>query len=204
MKRSIKKIGKETAKPGEVKVTRKSVQILLPVLLILVLSACERAWHGSDGRPGDAFIALTWQVEQPNYIDAGTAAIPKRFYYGQYYKINPGYYDLYYEGTVWTGQFWGSYAWEVTYEIWEVPGERGDWYYNGANGPDNYFDIEMSPYGPYIYSDYKSGAEETKYEVLEETDDRIVVLQKGDGVNMKVTFKKVDPRHETEIISSAK
>jgi hypothetical protein len=198
MKRSIKKIGNETVKMGEAKVTRSSVRILLPVLLILSLSACEKAWHGSDGRPGDAFIALTWQVEEPNYIDAGTGAIPPRFYYGQYYKINPGFYELYYEGSIWTGQFWGFYAWEVTYEIWEVPGERGDWYYNGANGPDNYFDIEMSPYGPYVYSSYKSGEMDSKYEIIEKSDDLVVIVQKGEGINMKATFKKVEPRYELD------
>ncbi len=199
MKRSIKKIGKETAKKGEGRVTRSSVRILLPVLLILGLASCEKAWHGTDGRPGDAYLALTWQVEEPAYIDAGTGAIPPRFYYGQYYKINPGYYTLYYEGDVWTGQYWGTYAWEVTYEIWEVPGERGDWYYNGQNGPDNYFDIEMSPYGPYVYSSYKSGESVSKYEIIEQSNDVIVIVQKGDGMNLKATFKRVDPRHEKEI-----
>ena len=196
MKRSTVKIGKETAKMGEDRVTRITVRMLLSVLLIVSLASCEKAWHGTDGRPGDAYLALTWQIEEPTYIDAGTGAIPYRFYYGDYYRINPGYYSRYYEGVVWTGQYWGSYAWEVEYEIWEVAGERGDWYYNGQDGPDNFFDIEMSPYGPYVYSSYKSGETDSKYEIVEASDEKIIMVQKGDGMSLKATFKKVEPRND--------
>ncbi len=195
MKRFDKKIGKRIAKKSEEEVARTRVQKVIAVLLILSLTACEKAWYGRDGRPGDAYLALTWQVTEPDYIDAGTGAIPRVFYWGDYYRINPGYYDLYYEGSYWTGMYWATYAWDVTYEIWEVSGEKGDWYYNGSDGPDNYFTIECNPYGPYFGGSYKSAEIDKKYEVVEETPNMIVVKQKGEGVEMKITYTKAEPKH---------
>jgi hypothetical protein len=194
MKRLNEKFGFRTVKLGEERVTRNAVRSLLPVLILFGFASCQKAWYGEDGHPGDAFVALTWQVSEPSYIDAGTAAIPIRFYYGQYYKIYPGYYNLYYEGKVFTGMYWATYAWEVMYEIWEVPGERGGWYHHGANGPDNFFTIEMSPHGPYITDHYKRTDLSARYKLLEESENQISVIQKGDGVNMKVTYTKVKPR----------
>ena len=192
MKRSKEKIGIRTEKMGEEEVTRKKVQKVIAVLLILSLTACEKAWYGSDGRPGHSFVSLTWQIVEPSYIDAGTHAIPPRFYWGDYYQIQPGFYNLYYEGNVWTGQTWANYAWEVTYEIYEVPGERGDWYYHGTDGPDNFFTLECSPYGPYIGSNYKSKEINETYDILEDNDQEITVRQKADGISMKVRYKKVE------------
>ncbi len=195
MKRFDKKIGIRIEKKSEEEVARTRIQKVIAVLLILSLTACEKAWYGRDGRPGNAYLSLTWQVDEPDYIDAGTGAIPSVFYWGDYYRINPGYYDLYYEGRVWTGMYWASYAWEVTYEIWENPGERGDWYYNGSNGPDNYFSIECNPYGPYIGSSYKSAEIDPKYTVSETSENLITIIQKGDGVDLKITYTKTEPRN---------
>ena len=193
MKRSKEKVGIRTEKMSEEEVTRKKVRKIIAVLLLLSLTACNKhAWYGRDGRPGDAFLSLTWQVEEPTYIDAGTGAIPPVFHWGNFYKIQPGYYDLYYEGSVWTGTHWANYAWEVVYEIWEVPGENGDWYYHGADGPDNYFTIECSPYGPYVQSPYKSTEPDSKYELIEENESEVIVVQKGDGINLKITYKKAE------------
>ncbi|MBC8488660.1 MAG: hypothetical protein H8D45_21765 [Bacteroidetes bacterium] len=196
MKRFDEKIGKRIEKESEEEVARKRIRKLIAVLLILSLTACEKhAWYGRDGKPGDAYLSLTWQVAEPTYIDAGSGAIPPVFYWGQFYKIYPGYYDLYYEGRVWDGMFWASYAWEVRYEIWEVRGEAGDWYYNGADGPDNYFTIECNPYGPYIQSTYKSTELDSKYELIEENENEITVVQKGEGSNLKITYKKVESKN---------
>lgn len=194
MKRLNEKFGFRTATMGEEGVTRKAVRSLLPVLILLGFASCQKAWYGNDGHPGDAFVSLTWQVSEPTYVDVGTAAVPYRFYYGQFYRILPGYYNLYYEGKVFAGMYWANYAWEVMYEIWEIPGERGGWYHHGANGPDNFFTIEMSPYGPYISDHYKSTELNERYELLEESEGVITVIQKGDGVSMKVTYTKVNPR----------
>lgn len=199
MKRSEIKIGIWTEKLSEEEVARKKVQKIVAVLLFLSLTACEKAWHGQDGAPGDAFLALTWQEAEPTYIDAGTGAIPPVFYWGEYYKVRPGIYNLYYEGDIWLGSGWARFAWEITYEIWVMPGERGDWYYNGANGPDNFFTIECNPYGPYVGSTYKQtlidGQDDEPYGV----EDEIVISQKKEGWEMKVTYTRVEPRNGGKI-----
>ncbi|MBN2173976.1 MAG: hypothetical protein JW731_07585 [Bacteroidales bacterium] len=143
-----------------------------------------------EGR--ETYLSLHWQVTEPDYIDAGTGSIPSVFYWGEFYKIRPGYYNLYYEGAVWTGMTWAFYAWEVSYEIWEIQGEQGDWYYNGANGPDNFFTIVCSPYGPAVNNSYKSG-EEMSYETLSETDNEIIIKQTAEGFEMIITYKKSNP-----------
>lgn len=194
MKRFAEKIGikRENAfiKPG--------VTLVFLASLSLILSSCEKPWHGRDGRTGDAFLALTWQVEPPAWIDAGTGAIPPVFNWGAYYRVMPGYYTLYYEGRVWTGSAMAHYAWEVTYEVWVVAGEPGDWYYNGADGPDNYFTIECSPYGPYIWNSYKSLSTTENTTVVRDTGDEIVILQKGMGMSMKATYRRMAEMPEKE------
>jgi hypothetical protein len=198
MKRLTEKFGIRTLKMGKERVTRIAVRSFLPFLILFGFPACQKAWYGYDGRPGDAFVALTWQVSEPTYVDAGTGAIPYKFYYGNFYKIFPGYYNLYYEGRVFTGMYWATYSWEVVYEIWEVPGERGGWHYNGANGPDNFFTIELSPYGPYITNHYKSAELSEAYELVEESEKEITVIQKGEGMHMKITYTKVSQGTRSE------
>ncbi len=192
MKTSNRKIEK-TNKP---EISLQRLQSITIVLFIVSLTSCGKAWIGTDGRPGDAYLALTWYEAEPTYIDAGTNAIPYVFYWDEYYLIQPGFYTLYYEGEVWTGLYWAAYAWDVTYEIWEIEGEQGDWYYHGEDGPDNYFTIECNPYGPYVGSSYKSTAISDKYELVEETENKVVVLQEREGVKMKITYKKVEPREK--------
>ena len=195
MKRLAEKIEKRIEKKGEVKVTRHSVHIFIGVLFIFSLTSCEKAWHGRDGRAGDAYIALQWYEAEPTYVDAGTSAIPQVFYWEEYYRINPGFYQLYYEGRIWAGNGFATYAWEVTYEIWEVAGERGDWYYNGEDGPDNFFTIECNPYGPYVGNAYKQVDLEEKWEVLEKSESKLIILKKSDGLQMKVTYDKISPKN---------
>lgn len=193
MKRSKIKIGKMTERMSEERVAHEKVKQIAAVLLILSLTACEKAWYGRDGRAGDAFIALTWQEVEPSYIDAGTGAVPQVFYWGEYYEIRPGNYSLYYEGSVWTGTMWANYGWEVFYEIWEISGEKGDWYYNGENGPDNFFTIECNPYGPYLENSYKSSEMKVDFEVLSEEVDEIIILKKAEGMEFKITYIKKLP-----------
>jgi len=196
MKRFDKKIGIRTKKESEDEVARKRVQKVIAVLLILSLAGCQKAWYGVEGQPGDAYLSLNWEVAEPSYIDAGTGDIPPVFYWGQNYKTFPGKYYLYYEGRVWTGMAWGTYAWEVEYHIYEVAGEPGGWYYNGQKGPDNFFMITCSPYGPFVQSTYKDVEIDSKYELLEESDEVITVVQEGDGMELKITYKKVEPKKE--------
>ncbi len=191
MKRSDIAIGFRS----EDKVARKQIEKIIAVLLILGFTSCQKAWYGRDGHPGDAFVSFSWQVSEPDYIDVGTGAVPPVFYWGESYKIRPGDYSLYYEGQVWAGSGWANYSWEVMYEIWEVSGEKGDWYYNGFDGPDNYFNIECSPYGPYVSSAYKSSNLSPAYELISESEDEIVVEQKADGMRMKITYQKTERRN---------
>ncbi len=192
MKRFDKKIGIRTKKESEEDVARKRVQKLIAVLLILSLAGCQKAWYGHEGNPGDVYLSLNWDVAEPEYLDAGSGDIPTIFYWGQNYKTYPGKYFLYYEGRVWTGMGWGAYAWEVEYQIFEIAGEPGGWYYNGQDGPDNYFMIECSPYGPYIENSYKNTEMDSKYEVLEQSDSEITVIQKGDGIKLIITYRQVE------------
>ncbi len=192
MKRSNTKIGKMIEFRSEDKVARKKIEKLIAVLLILGFTSCQKAWYGHDGRSGDAFISLTWQVGEPSFIDVGTGAVPPVFYWGESYEIRPGNYSLYYEGEVWTGSSWANYSWEVMYEIWEEAGERGDWYYNGSDGPDNYFNIECSPYGPYVSNSYKSSSLNPGYKLISESEDEIIVEQKADAMSIKITYRKLE------------
>jgi hypothetical protein len=204
MKRSDTKIGKMIESRDKKKISRREIEKIIAVLLIMGFTSCQKAWYGRDGRPGDAFVSFTWQVSEPTYIDVGNGAVPPVFYWGESYKIRPGNYTLYYEGEVWAGSGWALYSWEVIYEIWEVPGEQGDWYYNGSDGPDNYFNIECSPYGPYISSDYKSLVIDPKYDLISENKDEIVVEQKADGMRMKITYRKSEIKNRIELAEQEK
>lgn len=171
----------------------KSLVISIP-LMMLFMSSCEVNYYGTPGRDGRAFLAITWDYVEPEYLDAGTGAIPRVFEWGRFYQTNSGIYTLYYEGHVQNGMQLSSYAWETDYEIWRNPGEAPGTYYDGADGADNYFTLECSPYGPYVYRDnYKTTEINKKYTLLEESENKIVVLQKNKQFSMKITYKKVEP-----------
>jgi hypothetical protein len=170
----------------------------LLLLIIFTLSSCyKEAWYGRDGQAGNAYLALTWIDAKPEYIDAGTGDIPPVFEYGRYYPAYPGFYKLYYEGRFWNGQAYAFYAWEVEYEIWRMPGEPGGPYYNGANGADNYFSVECSPYGPWVYGPgYKSATLPEAYKLVEQSDDVIIVTMERETMGITITYRKVDGNHE--------
>ena len=168
-------------------------KIIVLLIIVFIIFSCKKdAYYGHDGRPGDAYISLTWEVSQPDYLNAGTGAIPPVFQWGRFYKAYPGYYSLYYEGSVWNGSYWSYYAWEVNYEIWITKGENGGWYYDGADGPDTYFTLQCSPYGPYIYNEYKSLCLNSKYDLLEDTGEIITVIRESEGHSIKITYKKLE------------
>lgn len=173
-------------------------KINLAVLAILFftffLTSCYKEPWGSDGFPGRAFLALTWVEAEPDYLDAGTSAIPEYFYWDDYYKINPGVYNFYYEGEVWTGSSWAFYSWEIDYEIWVNPGEPGGPSYNGHDGADTYFTIECSPFGPYVSEYYKGAAAEKDYKVISDTGDKIIIEKEKEEFTLRVIYNKVDKR----------
>ena len=166
-------------------------------LATLFLSSCyTEPWHGYNGQPGNAFLALNWVDAKPEYMDAGTGDIPPMFHYGTYYKAWPGFYTIYYDGSFWNGQANVFYAWEVDYEIWQTAGEPGGMYYNGANGPDNYFSVECSPYGPWVYGPgYKTAELPDGFELKEESDEKIIIEKAGADFGITITYRKVSPRN---------
>lgn len=173
--------------------TASQVSLIL-VLFMLLASSCYRD-RGRDGRPGYAYLALTWIDDQPEYIDAGNNFIPDVFEYGRDYHAYPGFYNLYYEGFVYNGHGYSKYAWEMDYEIYELDGEHAHSWDDGRDAPDVYFTLEMGPGGPYYYHEniYKHSMPQGS-KLVEQDDTHIVLEQKKDGFGMRVTYRKVAPR----------
>lgn len=180
-------------------IREKSLHKMLSVIVLLtslfVLSSCEIDIFIEDGHPGDAYIALTWSEDEPDYVDAGTYAIPEIFYWNDYYYIRPGVYVLYYDGMYNDGYGYFDYAWEIEYEIYINPGERGSVSYgDGRDGADNYFSLDCNPYGPYVYLDYKSAPAKQDFSVVDETEDKIVIEKVNTDYTLKATYTKVAKR----------
>lgn len=168
--------------------------VILFGLLFVSVSCCDD--RGRDGRPGRAYLALDWEIDIPNYLNTGSPDIPATFEWRRSYRAYPGWYDLYYEGTYFNGSGNVSYAWDMEYEIWETNGERGSYSYDGEDGPDTYFNLLISPYGPLIntYVDQKC-AGTNEIEILSNTGDTIEIMIKGESHNLRAVYRKVEPRH---------
>ena len=93
---------------------------------------------------------------------------------------------------------WANYGWEVIYEIWEIPGEQGDWYYHGQDGPDIFFTIECNPFGPYIGNSYKDAEEEKDFEVLSDEPDVITIRKEAAGMELIIKYQKKVPAEKSE------
>ena len=168
----------------------------LIVFILTLLSSCEDDYYGRDGRPGRAYLSLSWSNEIPEYIDASTSDIPPTFKWGDNYRTSPGNYVLYYEGSVWNGFGFTSYAYDVEYEIIENPGKEGQPYnIDGRDGKNTYLTIECSPYGPYLFSN-KRGTVSKNYEIINNNDDSTEVVQKGENFSIKIIYRKANPRKE--------
>lgn len=170
--------------------------LMLAVILISVtLTSCVSD-YGYNGRPGRAYMALSWDVDVPDFIDAGTGDIPPVFEWGQYYRTYSGLYMVYYEGRYWNGYRHVWYAWEMDYEIYAIAGQPGGYGYNGANGPDTYFDIVCTPYGPELYDNiaYKKSITATPGNT-EDTKDNGSIETIKNGFGIKLTFRKTEPRY---------
>lgn len=169
---------------------------VLSASLILTISSCH---VGSDGRPGQAYISFEWEISKPDLIDCGTPSVPPNFYYGTFYRITPGWYTAYYEGQVWTGQAWGTYAWEMDYEIWVNPGQRGGYGYNGKDGMNTYMTFVCTPFGPEIYrheSDMRKAPENDgdDADIEKITENEGVIEYQINEYTVRMTYRKVEPR----------
>lgn len=178
---------------------KKSLRNAIVLVFITVFfSSCyhdDPYYRPVNGLPGDAFLSLTWEYDIPDYLDVGTADIPAYFKWGRYYLVRPGFYTCYYEGIFWDYTHYATYAWEVDYEIWINLGTSSTPYRPAYNGADNFFTLELNPYGPFMYDPYRSAmAEEPNFEVLNETADEIVILKTEEAYSMKVTYKKKEAK----------
>ena len=182
---------KEVGKNIREKYSKSSLFLRLGLLLSVVLYSCEaHIFIEEEVFPGDAYIALSWTDDEPDYIDPGTNAIPNVFYWDDYYYINPGVYSLYYDGEFNNGSGFIEYAWEVEYEIYINWSDEVDYY----EDIDNYFVLECNPLGPYVFMDYKSSKLNEDLKVLNESDTEIVVLKENKNYSLKATYKKVKKR----------
>ena len=168
--------------------------LLLLGIIALGLSACRQEVVIIDGAPGRAYLAFTWTEHEPEYFDPGTYAIPDVFYWDEYYRISPGLYTMYYDGAYYDRGNLIEYAWELDYEIYITPGERGTPHYIGRDGVDNYFTLECNPYGPWMYQDFKSSEITPGLKVKEVSEEKIVIEKEMSNYTLKVTYKKVEKR----------
>lgn len=169
---------------------------ILLLLLIMLFPSCE---EGNDGLPGFAFVAFTWIDTEPEYIEIENEFIPEIFYWDWFYRVDPGLYYIYYEGTQRRGGREHPYAWELEYEVYENPGERGKLFWqDGDDGPDAYFTIECSPFGPEIYYEEadieKSTSLNDEQEIVINTGDGMIVEKHHNNYSLRLIYKKVQPR----------
>lgn len=156
--------------------------------IVLTSTSCEK-YH--DGQPGRAFISLSWSNDEPDYIETGNSSIPVSFFYDDYYETNTGFYTLYYEGKVWNGTSYSKYAWEVDYEIWINPGEVSDGRSDGLDGLDNFFNIDLSPFGPYTSSYSARKSNTIKNNIKEIKPGVFQILQQSNEYHLKITYRNV-------------
>jgi hypothetical protein len=174
---------------------RNMHKLLILVAAILLLNSCEK---GYDGWPGKAFVGFVWIDDEPAYIEFENDYIPSMFYWDEYYRVAPGLYYVYYEGEHFIGNQLYEYAWELEYEVYELPGERGKPFRkDGADGPDAYFTIECTPYGPELYFEElyatKSAEIEGKTEVISNGEE--IIIEKTDkDFGLRIRYKKTEPR----------
>jgi hypothetical protein len=175
----------------------KTGLLLTMILTAGLLMLTPSCYVGADGRPGLAYIAFEWEVSKPDFIDCGTSSVPPNFYYGTYYRINPGRYTAYYDGKVWNGMAWGTYAWEMDYEIWVNPGQRGGYGYNGKDGMNTYLSFVCNPYGPKLFRHdaylrkAPVEADIIDSEILPDGDQ--VVEYRVDDYSVRITYRKAEP-----------
>lgn len=183
----------------------KSITIIrlkhfLPLLLILAAlllpAACEK---GDDGWPGRAYVALSWYGHEPEFIEIENEYIPSVFYWDEFYRVAPGLYWVYYEGSYRRGGRDYAYAWELDYEVWENPGERGRPFKDGEDGPDAYFTVELTPEGPEIYHEdasYRKSAEDGNTPEIISNSGEEIILEKQDGnFSIRIRYRKTESRN---------
>ncbi len=171
----------------------KSKNFITILLLTIILFSCYR--EGEDGEPGRAYLSLSYFDIEPSYIDIGNTEIPQTFFYDEDYRVHPGWYTLYYEVSYTIGRVLVTNAYEVDYEIWINLGEPGDVNYDGRDGEDTYFEIELYPDGPEIWdNNYKSAPLINNHNFPMKTGEVVEILKTINSYHLKITYRKVEPR----------
>ncbi len=176
----------------------ESMHRLIFVGIILTLSfsflSCEK---GEYGQPGYAFVAFTWADAEPDYIEIANDFIPAVFYWNWFYRVDPGIYSVYYEGK----HNRRTYAWELEYEVWENEGKRAKYVWvEPTDGPDAYFTIELSPFGPeVIYEEVKvekQGYVDDSESHFLEVGQEVILEMLHEDYNLRLRYQRVEPRHK--------
>lgn len=175
----------------------ESIHRLFFVAMLLALScsfsSCEK---GEYGEPGFAFVAFSWVDAEPDYLEIANDFIPAVFYWDWFYRVDPGIYYVYYEGKY--GR--NDYAWELEYEVWEKEGKRAEFVWlEPENGPDAYFTVELSPFGPeVIYEEVeveKQGYVDNSDSHPMEVGQEVILEKHHEGYSLRLRYKRVEPRN---------
>ncbi|TVR68276.1 MAG: hypothetical protein EA408_13710 [Marinilabiliales bacterium] len=171
-------------------------------LLAAVLLLLPSCYKGEYGQPGLAFVAFTWIDDEPAYIEIENEFIPPVFYWDWFYRVDPGLYYIYYEGVHRRGGRLNPYAWELEYEVWENPGKKGKHPWQvGPDGPDAYFTIELTPFGPEVFYEEvypeKSAQLEDETEIIMNNGDVIIIEKQNKNHTLRLTYRKVAPRNDS-------
>lgn len=167
-------------------------RMLFVIVPMIFITACETT--GYDGRDGRSYLALTYAVDEPDYVDAGTGSIPEYFYWDEYYRARTGFYTMYYDGYYRHGSTIEEYAWEIDYEIYYLEGEQGGHGYHGSDAPDMYFTVECHPYGPYYYEEELKMSLPEGVRIVSENSEQIELVQEKETMGIKVTYRRVEKR----------
>ena len=190
MKTAIKNTAARSFKLAKFYTMMRRILFFSAIVIMMVLTSCTK---GRNGRDGLAYVSVTWDVDRPDYIDVGNPSFPRNFFFGEFYRVYPGRYFMYYEGVFWNGYAFAHYAWDVEYEVWENRGEAGGYYYDGRDGIDNYFSLRCTPYGPYTYQLKSESANDNTVKIKENKDGKLVITEEKEFFTIRITYSKATP-----------
>jgi hypothetical protein len=170
-------------------------KVLLVLAIVSFLASCEIE---DLSQPGLAFVSFTWVQTEPLYIEIENDYIPEVFYWDWYYRVSPGIYHVYYEGTYVRNGKNHAYAWELEYEVWEnAPEKRKNPWETVPDGPDAYFTVELAPNGPVVLYEevfpVKSVAIEESASSDANFSNEIIIEKSSRNYSLRLKYKKVLP-----------
>jgi hypothetical protein len=141
---------------------RKLFWGLIPAMCIAVLVLLTGC--GKDGKPGNAYLGVWVETSYAYDIDyIATNMLPTSYYYGatynhvaytsnSYYQQRPGTY--YYEYRLYrlSAPVY-SYIWSGYMTISVLPGTKADFFTDGVDGADTYYDWVLDWTGSTVYYD---------------------------------------------------